>query len=174
MAHTYSHLYDIPCIGMRFFTVYGPWGRPDMSPMIFTKAIFAEEQIKIFNNGDMSRSFTYIQDIIEIILKLINKPALKDDSFDKKNPNASTSWCRHKIFNLGNEKPINLMDFINLLELEIGKKAIRKYEKMQPGDVQHTAADCSSLKDWIGTTPQTSIEDGIKSFIKWYKDFYNH
>ena len=174
MAHTYSHLYDIPCTGMRFFTVYGPWGRPDMSPMIFTKAIFAEEPINIFNNGDMSRSFTYIQDIIAIILKLINKPALKDDSFDKKSPNPSTSWCRHKIFNLGNEKSINLMDFINLLELEIGKKAIRKYERIQPGDVQHTAADCSSLKDWIGETPQTSIEDGIKSFIKWYKDFYDH
>ena len=173
IAHTYSHLYDISSTGMRFFTVYGPWGRPDMSPIIFAKAIFSGEPIKIFNHGDMSRSFTYIQDIIEIIIKLINKPATRNNTFDKNKPDPSISWCSHKIFNLGNEKPIKLMDFINLLELEIGKKAIREYEEIQPGDVQHTAADCSLLKDWIGPIPQTSINEGISSFINWYRDFYD-
>ena len=173
MAHVYSNLYNLPAIGMRFFTVYGPLGRPDMAPMIFARAILSGAPIKIFNNGNMSRSFTYIEDIIEIIFKLINNPALPDKNFDRTNPNPSTSWNSHRIFNLGNEKPTNLIDFIETLEFEIGIKANRIYENMQPGDVQHTTSDCSLIKDWVGMVPKTSLKDGIRIFINWYKEFYN-
>ena len=131
------------------------------------------ESIKIFNNGNMSRSFTYIEDIIDIIFKLINNPALPDKNFDRTNPNPSTSWNSHRIFNLGNEKTTNLIDFIETLEFEIGIKANRIYENMQPGDVQHTSSDCSLIKDWVGMVPKTSLKDGIRIFINWYKEFYN-
>ena len=174
MAHAYSHLYNIPATGLRLFTVYGPWGRPDMAPMIFTKAILSKQPIKIFNNGNMSRSFTYINDIIEIIHKLINKPATRDQKFNRSNPNPSTSWNRHKIFNLGNENSIKLLDFIELLEKEIGTESIKEYKEMQPGDVQNTSSDSSSLSNWIGLTEYTSIKKGIKDFIYWYKDFYKY
>ena len=132
MAHTYSHLYNIPAIGLRLFTVYGPWGRPDMAPMIFTKAILSKEPIKIFNNGIMSRSFTYIDDVVDIIYKLLNKPATPDLKFNRNDPNPSTSWNCHRIFNLGNENSIKLLDFIQLLEEELGIESIREYEDMQP------------------------------------------
>ncbi len=174
MAHTYSHLYGIPCLGLRFFTVYGPWGRPDMAPMIFAKAILSKEPIRIFNYGEMSRSFTYIDDIIELIYKLISKPATPDTNFERLNPNASTSWCSHRIFNLGNESSVNLIDFIKMLEEEIGIESLKKYDKIQPGDVKHTLSDCSSIKEWIGETSKTSTRDGIKNFINWYKKFYKY
>tara|TARA_Y100001978_G_C23671705_1_gene424129 strand:+ start:535 stop:1563 length:1029 start_codon:yes stop_codon:yes gene_type:complete len=174
MAHTYCHLYNMNAIGMRFFTVYGPWGRPDMAPMKFTKNILSKETISIFNHGNMSRSFTYIDDIVDIICKLINKPATPDHNFNGNKPNPSTSWASHRIFNLGNENSIKLLDFIQLLEDELGMKSLKEYEKMQLGDVQFTSSDCSSLKEWIGPYDFTSIETGIKKFINWYKDFYKY
>ncbi len=174
MAHTYSHLYNIPSIGLRFFTVYGPWGRPDMAPMIFAKAILTRKPIRVFNKGYMSRSFTYINDVIEIIYKLISKPATADCNFDRNNPDPSTSWNRHRIFNLGNENSIKLLEFIQLLENELGIKSIKNYEDMQPGDVQHTSSDSSSLMDWIGECKYTSANIGVKQFINWYKDYYKY
>ena len=174
MAHSYSHLYNIPATGLRLFTVYGPWGRPDMAPMLFTKAILSKQPIKVFNNGNMSRSFTYINDIIEIIYKLINKPATSDYKFNPNNPNPSTSRNCHRIFNLGNENSIKLLDFIQLLEKEIGIESIKEFKDMQPGDVQNTSSDGSYLRAWIGSTNYTSIKKGIKEFINWYKDFYKY
>ncbi len=174
MAHSYSHLYGLSCTGLRFFTVYGPWGRPDMAPMIFTKAILSNEPIKIFNNGDMSRSFTYIDDVIEMTCKLINKPATPDYKFNRNNPNPSTSWNCHRIFNLGNERSIKLLDFIKLLEDELEIESIKQFEEMQPGDVQNTSSNSSSLNEWIGLTEYTSLKNGVKYFIDWYKDFYKY
>ena len=173
MAHTYSHLYKIPATGLRFFTVYGPWGRPDMAPMIFTDAIVKNREIEIYNYGDMARSFTYIDDVITILLKLIEKPAIADKNFNSCMPSPSSSWCSHKIFNIGNENSINLNDFIETLEKAIGKKAIRIYKKMQPGDVQNTLADSKLINEWVGEFPKTSLEIGIKNFVGWYKTFYN-
>ena len=161
-AHTYSHLHNIPSTGMRFFTVYGPWGRPDMAPMIFANSIYLGKPIKIFNYGKMSRSFTYIDDVIESIQKLIDKPPTINEKFDKKEPNPANSWCAHRIFNIGNSKSVELNDFISLLEKEIGMNAIKEYTDMQKGDVKNTLADNKLLKDWIGETPQVSLENGIK------------
>ena len=174
MAHTYSHLYDLPCTGLRFFTVYGPWGRPDMAPMIFAKSILENKPIKIFNNGEMARDFTYIDDVVEVILKLITKPATKNEKFKKESPDPSTSWNKYKIFNIGNSDVIKLMDFINILEEEIGLKAKKIYCDMQPGDVKLTSADTSSIYKWIGFKPNTPIREGIRSFINWYRKFYNY
>ena len=172
-AHTYSHLYNMPITGMRFFTVYGPWGRPDMAPMIFANAIYSKKPIKIFNYGEMSRSFTFIDDIILSVQKLIEKPAYLDNKFDRKNPNSATSWCPHRIFNIGNNKSVDLEIFISTLEKEIGITAIKEYTDMQQGDVKKTMADNTLLKDWIGEIKETSLSTGIKEFISWYKDFYN-
>tara|TARA_B100000242_G_scaffold283005_1_gene244813 strand:+ start:1734 stop:2768 length:1035 start_codon:yes stop_codon:yes gene_type:complete len=172
MAHTYSHLFGLPAIGLRFFTVYGPWGRPDMSPMIFTKAILEKKQLKIFNKGDMFRDFTFIDDVIEIIKRLLDKPAQKNNNFDYKNPNPDSSWAPHRIFNVGNSDPVYLMDFIRCLEDEIGKKAIKKLEDMQPGDVKTTSADTSSIEKYIDYKPNTELKVGIKKFFRWYKSYY--
>tara|TARA_S200000501_G_C20871136_1_gene764310 strand:- start:9328 stop:10359 length:1032 start_codon:yes stop_codon:yes gene_type:complete len=174
MAHTYSHLYDLPCIGLRFFTVYGPWGRPDMAPMLFTKSILENKPIKIFNNGRMARDFTYIDDVVEVILKLIWKPATPNKNFKKENPDPSTSWNKYKIFNIGNSNVVPLMDFINILEQEIGIKAEKIYCDMQAGDVKITSADTSSINQWIEFKPNTPIRKGIRSFINWYRKFYNY
>jgi len=171
IAHTYSHLYNIPCTGLRLFTVYGPWGRPDMAPMIFAKSIFENKPIKIFNHGLMSRDFTYIDDVISCISKLIDKPATINEEFDHQNPDPSSSWCPHQVFNLGNNKTIKLMDFISILEKEIGKKAIKRYMPMQPGDVEETYADTESIFNYIGFKPDTEINLGIKKFISWYKEY---
>ena len=173
IAHSYSHLYNIPCIGLRFFTVYGPWGRPDMAPMIFTKSIFEGLPIKIFNKGDMIRDFTYIDDVADSIVKLVEKPALSNKNFNPNNPEPATSWAPHRIFNIGNQEPINLMDFINILENEIGIKAIKNFEVFQKGDVKSTYASIESLQKWIGYKPYTSINKGIKEFVEWYKLYYN-
>ena len=172
MAHTYSHLYGLPCTGLRFFTVYGPWGRPDMALFLFTKSIIKGETIKIFNNGNMIRDFTYIDDIIESLIRLINKPATKDINFDKINPNPSTSWCSHRIFNIGNSQPIPLMEYIYAIEKALGIEAKKIFEPIQPGDVKETLADTSSLERWIDFKPNTSIEFGIRQFVEWYKNFY--
>ena len=159
---------------MRFFTVYGPWGRPDMAPMIFANAIFSRKPIKVFNYGKMSRSFTFMDDVIDSIESLIKKPAIIDKNFEKLNPNPASSWSPHRIFNIGNDKSIKLEDFIFLLEKEIGQNAIKEYKNMQPGDVKETKADNTILKEWIGEWPKTSLDEGIKKFITWYRNFYNY
>ena len=173
IANAYNKLYGLQVVGLRFFTVYGPWGRPDMAPMIFTKSIFEGVPIRIFNNGDMIRDFTYIDDVVEAITKLINKPALGNINFNTNEPEPSTSWAPHRIFNIGNQEPIALMDFINTLEEEIGIKAKKTYEGFQKGDVKSTSASIHSLKEWVGYTPYTSIKKGIKDFVEWYKVYYN-
>ena len=172
-AHAYSHIYQIPVTGMRFFTVYGPWGRPDMAPMIFTNSILNKKPIKIFNNGDMYRDFTYVDDVINAISKLIEKPAAPNAEFLMEKPDPSSSWAPFRIFNIGNSKTVSLMKFIDILEKELGEVAIKEFESMQPGDVKTTSADTSLLDSYIGYKPNTSIEKGIKNFIHWYKNFYN-
>ena len=174
MAHSYSNLYGLSCTGLRFFTVYGPFGRPDMAPMIFADAIMNKKPLKIFNKGKMSRSFTFIDDVIEILIKLIHKPASPDRFFNTNSPNSSKSWCSHRIFNIGNENSVGLLEFINCLEKELGKEAIKEYLPMQKGDVINTQADSKNLNDWIGNCPKTSLRKGVKSFIDWYKDFYSY
>ena len=174
MAHTYSHLYKIPTTGLRFFTVYGPWGRPDMALFIFTKSILNNEPIKVFNNGKMIRDFTYIDDIVESLKRILNKPATPDNNFNKKNPNPSTSWSPYKIFNIGNSTPTPLIDYINAIEHELGLKANKLLVPMQLGDVPTTESDSTELESWINFKPNTSIKYGVKKFIEWYKDFYGY
>ena len=172
MAHSYSHLYSIPSTGLRFFTVYGPWGRPDMAPMIFTKNILENKPIKIFNNGKMYRDFTYIDDVIESTFRVIFKPPELNLFFDKENPDPSKSWAAHRIFNVGNSSTIHLMEFINVLEKELNKKAIKEFMPMQPGDIEKTAANTEAIEAYIGFTPNTEISYGVKKLVDWYKFFY--
>ena len=174
MAHTYSHLYKIPTTGLRFFTVYGPWGRPDMALFIFTKSILNDEPITVFNNGQMIRDFTYIDDIVESIKRILNKPAIPDNSFDQRNPNPSTSWAPYKVFNIGNSTPTPLIDYISAIEHELGLNAKKLLVPMQLGDVPATESDSTELESWINFKPNTSIKYGVKKFIKWYKDFYGY
>ena len=173
MAHSYSHLYGIPTTGLRFFTVYGPWGRPDMALFLFTKSILKGEPIQIFNKGEMIRDFTFIDDITESLFRVINKEASSDSNFDYLQPSPSSSWAPYKIFNIGNSNPINLMDFITTIEEIIGRKAKKEFLDMQPGDVASTSADTELLENWIGFKPRTSVKEGIKKFIDWYTDFYD-
>ena len=172
MAHTYSHLYSLPCTGLRFFTVYGPWGRPDMSYFLFTKSIINGEKINIFNHGNMSRDFTYIDDICESLVRVMNKIPACEKGFDKKNLLIDSSLAPHKIFNIGNSNSIKLMEFIEIIENELGQKALKNFLPMQPGDVQSTLANTSLLEDWINYRPSTKIKDGIKEFVNWYKNYY--
>ena len=172
MAHSYSHLFNMPITGLRFFTVYGPWGRPDMAPMIFTRSILKKEPLKIFNNGDMARDFTYIDDAIEMVFRLLEKPAVANEKFNSEEPDPSTSWCPHMIFNIANGKKILLMEFINLLEKELNLESIKDFQKMQQGDVRFTNADNTSIKKWADYEPQIEISEGIKKFIKWYRNYY--
>ena len=174
IAHTYSHLYSLPATGLRFFTVYGPWGRPDMALFLFTKAILAKKPIKLFNQGNMIRDFTYIDDIVESLIRIINKPAYPDSTFDAINPNPSTSWAPHRVFNIGNSKPISLREYITALEDALGKKAIEELHDIEPGDVPATAADTSELYNWIKFKPSTSVKEGVEKFVKWYLDFYSN
>jgi len=172
MAHSYSHIYGIPSTGLRFFTVYGPWGRPDMAPMIFTKSILNNKPINVFNYGKMKRDFTFIDDIVEGIFHCCYKPAIANKEEDISNIDASTSFAPHLIFNIGNSNSVELLKFINVLEEEIGNKAIIKFVKMLPVDVVETEADTTKLKNWINFSPKTSIEEGIKKFVDWYKNYY--
>ena len=174
MAHSYSHLYGLSATGLRFFTVYGPWGRPDMALFCFTKSIIEGKPIKIFNKGKMKRDFTYINDITESLVLIINKPATIDLAFDPMKPNPSTSWAPHRIFNIGNSNSINLEEYINVIEKKIGKKAVREYLEMQPGDVYATEADTNALQEWINFKPNTNIEIGVSKFIDWFNDFYEY
>ncbi|WP_269624270.1 NAD-dependent epimerase/dehydratase family protein [Prochlorococcus marinus] len=174
MAHTYSHLYDLPTTGLRFFTVYGPWGRPDMAPMIFARSILNNEPIKVFNQGEMQRDFTYIDDVVEGIIRCCFKKASIDDDFNPLIPNPSTSSAPFRIFNLGNSHPIHLTYFIELLEMNLGKKAIKNLLPIQPGDVVSTAARMDLLNSWVEYKPTTSIENGIKLFSEWYLDYFKN
>lgn len=173
MAHTYSHLYNIPTTGLRFFTVYGPWGRPDMAYFSFAKDILEGKEIKVFNHGQMERDFTYIDDIIMGIYKLIEKAPVKNSDWNESEYSASESFAPYKIFNIGNNNPVKLMDFIKVLEEKIGKEANKVYMEMQDGDVLKTYADISDLEKTINFKPSTSIEDGLDKFAKWYKEYYN-
>jgi UDP-glucuronate 4-epimerase len=172
MAHTYSHLYQIPTTGLRFFTVYGPWGRPDMSPMLFTKAILADEPIQVFNHGDMMRDFTYIDDIVASVNETLFKTATPNRNFDGQHPDPATSHAPYRIFNIGNSHPVPLMQFIETIEDALGKKAIKKMMGMQAGDIKITSADTSELNQWVNFKPNTSIKEGVKRFIDWYKTYY--
>ena len=172
MAHTYSHLYGLPATGLRFFTVYGPWGRPDMAPMLFASAILSGKPIRVFNHGNMKRDFTYIDDIVEGVLRCCDKPAITNPDFDPMNPDPATAAAPHRIFNIGNSQPTELLRFIQVMEEALGKKAIKNLQPMQPGDVVATAADTQALEDWIDFKPSTPIELGIQNFAAWYKDFY--
>jgi UDP-glucuronate 4-epimerase len=172
MAHTYSHLYGLPATGLRFFTVYGPWGRPDMAPMLFARAILAGEPIKVFNQGQMQRDFTYIDDIAEGVIRCLDKPATADPDFDPLHPNPATAAVPHRLFNIGNSQPIPLLRFIEVLEQALGRDAIRDLQPMQPGDVPATAADTSALEAWVGFRPTTPIEAGVEQFAAWYRGYF--
>jgi len=173
MAHTYAHLYGIQATGLRFFTVYGPWGRPDMAPMLFTDAILNDRAIKVFNNGEMSRDFTYIDDIVDGIIKVIDNPAKANQVWDAKNPEISSSSAPYKIYNIGNNAPLPLMTFIETVENALGKKAEKNFMPMQDGDVVSTYADVSGLIDDFGYKPDTELAEGIGEFVEWYRGFYN-
>ncbi len=172
MAHTYAHLYGIQTTGLRFFTVYGPWGRPDMAPMLFTDAILNDRAIKVFNNGEMSRDFTYIDDIVDGIIKVIDNPATPNTEWNAKEPEISSSSAPYKLYNIGNNAPLPLMTFIETIENALGKKAEKNFMPMQDGDVVSTYADVSGLIDDFGYKPDTDLKDGIGEFVKWYKEFY--
>lgn len=172
MAHVYSYLYKIPTTGLRFFTVYGPWGRPDMSPYLFTNAIFENKPIKIFNHGNMLRDFTYIDDIIEGIVRVINHVATSDEDWHATNPNPATSLAPYRIYNVGNSSPVKLMDFISAIEKACGKNAIKEYLPMQPGDVYQTNADTTRLEQDMGYKPNMLLNEGVRRFVEWYKNFY--
>ena len=173
MAHTYSHLYGLPATGLRFFTVYGPWGRPDMAPMLFARAILAGEPIKVFNHGKMQRDFTYIDDIVEGVLRCCDKPATANAAFDPLQPDPATAAAPHRVFNIGNSQPVELLRFIGVMEQALGREAIKDYQPMQLGDVVSTAADTQALKDWVDFQPLTPIEFGIQKFADWYRSFYD-
>jgi UDP-glucuronate 4-epimerase len=172
MAHAYSHLYGIPTTGLRFFTVYGPWGRPDMAYFSFTRDILSGKPIKVFNHGRMERDFTYIDDIVIGVCQLIDKPPKENPCWNEQKDSISTSFAPYKIYNIGNNQPITLMKFINVLEERIGKKAQIVYMDMQPGDVLTTYADVSDLERDIGFRPNTSIEEGLDRFVRWYRGYY--
>ena len=172
MAHAYSHLFNMPITGLRYFTVYGPWGRPDMAPMIFTKSILENKEIEVFNNGEMMRDFTYIDDVVDCTIKCGFKPAQKDINFNQLKPNPSTSKAPYRIFNVGNNKPVELLKFINLLEDELGIKAKKNYKPMQMGDVKKTYADIYKVYKWVNFKPTTNLKEGICNFINWYRNYY--
>lgn len=173
MAHTYSNLFNIPTTGLRFFTVYGPWGRPDMALFLFTKAIIENEPIDVFNHGEMMRDFTYIDDIVESIRRLVPKPPVANPSWSGDKPDPATSFAPYQIFNIGNSNPVKLMDFIHEIEKNIGKVAKKNMMDIQPGDVPKTWANVEALFDYTDYRPKITVEEGIKHFVNWYKSYYN-
>lgn len=172
MAHTYSHLYGIPTTGLRFFTVYGSWGRPDMAYYSFTKDIFEGNPLKVFNDGEMSRDFTFIDDIVEGIVRLLHCPPKPNRNWNRENPDPSSSYAPYKIYNIGNNNPVKLLDFIRILEEKIGKKANMVFLPMQPGDVKMTYADITELQKDAGFSPSTPLETGLEFFVEWYKKYH--
>ena len=173
MAHTYSHLYGVPTTGLRFFTVYGPWGRPDMALFLFAKAILQGEAMPVFNNGQMVRDFTYIDDIVEGVIRVLDKPAMPNANFDASLPDPATAAVPYRVFNIGNGNPTPLMDYIAALETALGMEANKEFLPMQPGDVPATSADTRELGEWVGFQPNTPVTHGVAKFVAWYRDFYN-
>jgi UDP-glucuronate 4-epimerase len=173
MAHTYAHLYGLPCTGLRFFTVYGPWGRPDMALFKFTEGILAGRAIPVFNRGEMVRDFTYIDDIVEGIVRVIGLPAAPTPGWNSNLPDPATSYAPWRMFNIGNSQPVKLMRYIEVLEQCLGRKAILEFLPMQPGDVLATNADTSDLELATGFHPQTSVEAGLAKFATWYRGYYH-
>lgn len=173
LAHSYSSLFGLPTVGLRFFTVYGPWGRPDMALFLFTKAILEGKPIEVFNNGDMQRDFTYIDDIIEGVVNVLKTPPKPDPDWDRLNPSPETSYAPYRLYNIGNDHCEQLMDMIGIIEKCLGKEAEKIMMPMQKGDVQKTSADIGLLRNEFGFSPTTTIETGIPKFIEWYRDFYN-
>ena len=173
MAHTYSHLYGIPATALRFFTVYGPLGRPDMAYFLFTKAIFENKPLNIYNNGDMLRDFTYIDDIVEGIMRVIDKPPVGNKSWSGQKPDPSCSVAPYKIYNIGNSSPVKLMDFVEAIEQAAGRTAEKNYMPMQLGDIYANFADISDLTADTGYRPSVSVNEGVERFVAWYKQFYN-
>jgi UDP-glucuronate 4-epimerase len=172
MAHTYSHLFNIPTTGLRFFTVYGPWGRPDMALFLFIQAIEKGQPIQVFNHGKMKRDFTYIDDIVEGIIRVADRPAKPNPEWTGQDPDPGSSYAPFKVYNIGNSQPVELMDYIGALEKAMGKEAIKNMLPLQPGDVPSTYADVTDLKRDTGYQPQTSVEDGVAKFVAWYKESY--
>ena len=172
MAHTYSHLYGLPTTGLRFFTVYGPWGRPDMSPSLFTSAIMQGRAIDVFNEGKMMRDFTFIDDIVEGVVRVLDKPATADAAFEYDQPDPATSYAPFRLYNIGNHEPVQLMTFIETIEKACGKQAQKNMLPMQPGDVKATYANIDALRNAVGFTPSTPLAVGIGKFVDWYKTYY--
>jgi UDP-glucuronate 4-epimerase len=174
MAHSYSHLFQLPTTALRFFTVYGPWGRPDMAYFSFTKAIIDGKPIEIFNNGAMSRDFTYIDDVVEGVVRILEKPAKLNPLWDAERPDPASSLAPYKIYNIGNHQPVSLLNFVEAIEAATGKQAIKIMREMQQGDVVSTAANVDDLSAAVGFAPNTSIETGIERFVEWYRDYYKN
>ena len=172
MAHSYAHLYRMPCTGLRFFTVYGPWGRPDMALFKFTRAMLAGEPIDVYGEGQLVRDFTYIDDIVEGVLRVLDKPATPDPAFDAHAPAPGSSSAPFRLFNIGNNQPTVLMDYIGALETALDRTAIKRMLPIQPGDMHTTAADTSALSAWVGFAPSTPVHAGVARFVHWYRDFY--
>lgn len=172
MAHTYSHLFKLPTTGLRFFTVYGPWGRPDMALFLFTKAILEGKQIDVYNNGNMQRDFTYIEDIVEGVVRVIDQPAAANSDWDAAAPDPGSSPAPYRVYNIGNSLPVKLLDFIEAIENAVGRKAQKNLMAMQPGDVPATWADVDDLARDFDYRPSTPIQQGVKNFVAWYRDFY--
>ncbi len=172
MAHTYSHLYGLPTTGLRFFTVYGPWGRPDMALFLFTKAILEGRPIDVFNHGNMQRDFTYIDDIVEGVVRVLDRNATVNAEYDPISADPATSNTPYRVFNIGNNNPVQLLDFIGAIETALGMKAEKRLLPLQDGDVPATYANTDLLNDWVGFVPGTSVEDGVSRFVAWYRDYY--
>lgn len=172
MAHTYSHLYGVPTTGLRFFTVYGPWGRPDMALFVFTRKILAGEPIEVFNHGNHRRDFTYIDDIVEGIVRVLDRPPISALAWRSDRPDPSSSAAPYRLYNIGNGEPVQLLRFIEVIETQLGRRAVKQFLPMQPGDVQDTSADVAPLATDLDYRPSTPVEDGIARFIRWYRDYY--
>jgi UDP-glucuronate 4-epimerase len=172
MAHTYSHLYGLPSTGLRFFTVYGPWGRPDMALFLFTRKILAGEPIEVFNHGDHSRDFTYIDDIVEGVIRTLDRPATADPAFDPLHPNPATSSAPYRVYNIGNHQPVKLNRYIQIIEECLGRRAEKILLPLQPGDVPDTYADVTELANDVGYSPATPVEVGVQRFVSWYRSYY--
>ncbi|MBT8140726.1 MAG: NAD-dependent epimerase/dehydratase family protein, partial [Gammaproteobacteria bacterium] len=172
MAHNYAHLFDVPCTGLRFFTVYGPWGRPDMALFLFTKNILAGKPIDVFNHGHHTRDFTYVDDIVEGVIRTLDKPAAPNPNYDSNNPDAASSAAPYRIYNIGSNSPIQLSRYIEVLEEYLGKKAEKNLLPLQPGDVPDTYANVDALVNDIGYKPDTPIEEGVQRFVAWYRNYY--
>ena len=172
MAHTYSHLYGLPCTGLRFFTVYGPWGRPDMALFLFTRAILEGRPIDVFNEGRMRRDFTYIDDVVEGVVRVLAKPPAPNSDWSGDHPDPATSRAPCRVYNIGNNRPIELLRYIEVLEACLGRKATKNFLPLQPGDVPATEADVADLERDFGYRPQTTVEQGVARFVEWYRSYY--